>query len=83
VSQDDMIMVLQESKLRWYRYVLRKDKNDWVKKCMDNKVEGVRRKGRPKKTWRKVVKKDYQSQRLNRADAVDYRTWRKLIKDVV
>ena len=50
---------------------------------MDHKVEGVRRKGRAKKTRRKVVKKDYRSQRLNRADVVDCRTWRKLIKDVV
>jgi len=31
-------------------HVLRKDKNDWVKKCIDYEAEGVRRGGRPKKT---------------------------------
>jgi len=33
------------------RHVSRKDKNDWVKKCMDYEVEGVRPTGRPMKTW--------------------------------
>jgi len=27
---------------------LRKDENDWVKKCMDFEVEGVRPRSRPK-----------------------------------
>jgi len=27
-----------------------------VKKCMDFVVEGVRPRGRPKRTWKKVVK---------------------------
>jgi len=29
-------------KLRWYGHVIRKYKNDWVKKCMNYEVEGVR-----------------------------------------
>jgi len=28
----------------------------WVGKCMDYEVEGVRLRGRPKKTWREVEK---------------------------
>jgi len=28
----------------------------WVKKCMKYEVEGPRLKGRPKRTWREVVK---------------------------
>jgi len=31
--------------------MLRKEENDWVKKCMEYVVEGARPKGRPKKTW--------------------------------
>jgi len=38
--------------LRWYGHVLRKEDNDWVKKCMEYEVEGTRPRGRPKKTWR-------------------------------
>jgi len=41
-----------------YGQVLRKDENDWVKKCTDYKVEGVRPGGMPNKTWSKVIQKD-------------------------
>ena len=30
---DDIILVLQQNRLRWHGHVLRKEDNDWVKKC--------------------------------------------------
>jgi len=51
--------------------VLRKDDNDWVKKCMEYEVEGTRPRGRPKKTWKKSVVKDCQAHKLNKEDAMD------------
>jgi len=36
-----------------------KNENDWVKKHMECEVEGVRPRGRPKKTWREIVEKDW------------------------
>jgi len=47
---DDIISVLQQNRLRWYRHVLRKEDNNWVKKCMEYGVDGARPRGRPKKT---------------------------------
>jgi len=38
-----------------------KDENDWVKKCMNFEVEGVRPRDRPKKPWSEVVEKDCQT----------------------
>jgi len=32
---EDIISVLQRNRLRWYGHVLRKEDNDWVKKCME------------------------------------------------
>jgi len=61
--------------------VLRKDNNDWVKKCMEYEVEGARPRGRPMKTWRKIVEKDCQVRGLNREDAMDRRRWIKQIRD--
>jgi len=58
--------------------VLRKDDDDWVKKCMEYEVEGPR----PKRTWREVVKGDCQARKLNTEDDMDCSKWRKLIKDV-
>ena len=50
----DMITVLQQNRLRWHGHVLRKEDNDWVKKCMEYEVEGFRPRGRPKRTWLRV-----------------------------
>jgi len=44
-------------------------------------VEGARPRGRPKKTWREIVKKDCQARKLNREDAMERSRWRKSIKD--
>ena len=46
-------------------------------------VEGVRPRGRPKKTWSKVIEKDCHTRQIYKEDAMDCRKWRKLITDVV
>ena len=45
---DDIALILQQNRLRWYGHVLRKDDDDWVKKCMEYEVTGSRPRGRPK-----------------------------------
>jgi len=51
-------LVLQQNRLCWYGHVLRKEDDDWVKKCMEYELEGPRPRGRPKRTWREVIVKD-------------------------
>ena len=61
---DDIALILQQNRLHWYGHVhdvLRKDDDDWVKKCMEYEVEG----SRPKRTWKKVVREDCQARKLN------------------
>ena len=79
---DDTALVLQQNRLRWYGHVLRKDDDDWVKKCMEHEVEGPRPRGRPKRTWTEVVREDCQDRKLNKEDAMDRCIWKKMIKDV-
>jgi len=43
---------LQQNRLRWYGHVLRREDDNWVKKCMKHEVEGPRPRGRPKRPWR-------------------------------
>jgi len=38
---------------------------------MEHEVEGSRPRGRPKKTWKEVVREDCQARKLNKEDAVD------------
>jgi len=72
---DDIALVLQQNRLR-------KDDDDWVKKCMEYEAEGPRPRGRPKRTWREVVQEDCQARKLNKEDAMNRCKWRKMIKDV-
>ena len=46
---DDIILILQQNRLRLYGHVLRKRDTDWVKKSMEYEVDGSRLRGRPKK----------------------------------
>ena len=57
---DDIALILQQNRLRWYGHVLRKVDDDWVKKCMKYEDEGSRQRGRPKRTWKEVVREDCQ-----------------------
>jgi len=56
--------------------------NKMVKKCMEYEVKDLRPTGRPKRTWREVVKEDCKARKLNKKDAGNRSKWRKLIKDV-
>ena len=58
---DDIILILQQNRFQWYGHMLRKEDSDWVKKCMEYEVEGSRARGRPKRTWKKVVQKRWPS----------------------
>jgi len=42
LGTDDIALVLQQNRLRWYGHVLRNEDDDWVKKCMEYEVEGPR-----------------------------------------
>ena len=77
-----LALVLQQNRLRWYGHVLRKEDDDWVKKCMEYEVEGPRPRGRSKRTWREVVRENCQARKINKEDAIDRCKWRKMIKDV-
>jgi len=39
-------------------------------------MEGARPRGKPKKTWREIVEKDFQASELNREDATDRIRWK-------
>ena len=67
---DDIALILQQNRLRWYGRVLRKDDDDWAKKCT-YEVEGPRPRGRQKRTWREVVREDCQARIMNKEDAVE------------
>ena len=54
-------LMIKKSRLRWFGHVEWKDDNDWVQRCIMWEVEGIRQRGRPKKTWWDCVKNDMES----------------------
>ena len=51
VGVEPIATFIRSGRLRWYRHVMRKGDEDWVKKCMEYRVEGKRPVGRPRNTW--------------------------------
>ena len=50
---------------------------DWVKKCMEFKVEGRRPVGRPRRGWLESVEEDMAELEIDREDLRDRMKWRK------
>jgi len=73
-------LMIKKSRLRWFGHVERKDDNDWVRRCITWEVEGIRQRGRPKKTWWDCVKNDMESLGLSQNDAQSRNKWRRRIK---
>ena len=72
--------MIEKSRLRWFEHVERKDDCDWVKRCITWEVEGIRQRGRLKKTWWDCVKNDMESLGLSQKDAQSRNKWRRRIK---
>jgi len=58
IGIDDIILILQQNRLRWYGHVLRKEDTDWVKKCMEYKVadQEVDQRGHGERLCKKIAK---------------------------
>ena len=73
-------MVAKRNSMRWYGHVLRRDEEDVLKKALNFKVDGKRRRGRPRKTWKDQVEAEMKRAGLKRVDALDRVRWRKALK---
>jgi len=77
---EGIIDVLCTWRVRWFGHVERMDDDNWVKRCMNVTVEGRASRGRPRKTWRKVLCNDLKIKGFNREDTNDHVAWRAAIK---
>ena len=78
-----IITVIRSGRLRWYGHVMRKGDKDWVKKCMEYRVEGRRPVGRPRKTWLESVEADMAELEIDKEDDHDRKKWRSSYEDKV
>ena len=56
--------------VRWYGYVLRRDDNSVLRVALNLEVSGKRKRGRPKKTWKKQVEEETEKIGLKKKNAL-------------
>ena len=76
VGVESITTVIRSGRLRWYGHVMRKGDEDWVKKCMEFRVEGRRPVGRPRRTWLESVEADMAELEIDKEDVHDRKKWR-------
>ena len=70
---------VQESRLKWYGHVLRREEEYVGKRVMVMEVPGKRR---PKRRWLDNIKKDLSERELSGEAAQDRVQWRRLIRTI-
>ena len=80
VGVEPITTFIRSGRLRWYGHVMRKGDEDWVKKCMEYRVEGRKPVvGRPRKTWLESVEADMAELEIDKEDVHDRSKWRIII----
>ena len=80
VKVERLGMKMREVRLRWYGHVMRRDQEYVGRKKMEMELPGKRRRGRPKKRFLDVVKKDMGEVGAKETDVEDRKMWRMMIR---
>ena len=65
--------------MRWFEHVVRRDEEVEIKKVLELKIEGQRKKGRQVKRWIEVVEEDMKKRRVVQQHAGDIDGWRRRV----
>ena len=69
--------------VRWYGHVIRREDDNTLKKAMLMEVNGQRKRGRPKMTWKRQVEESVKKVGLKIEDAADRTGWREGVRAIV
>lgn len=72
--------VAKASAVRWYGHVLRREEDNILRKMLNFELDGVRKRGRPKCTWKRKVEEDVRKINLKMEDASDRAKWRRCVQ---
>ena len=73
VGVEPITTVIRSGRLRWYGHVMRKGYEDWMKKCMEFRVECRRQ----RRTWLESVEADVAEFEIDKEYVHDRRKWRR------
>ena len=66
---------VQESRMKWYEHVLRREDADVGRRVMGMEVPGKKRRGRHKWRWLDSIRNDLSERELSRVDAQERAKW--------
>ena len=75
---EEITTKVQERQLKWYGQVMRRDEHYVGRMAMVMKVQGRRKRGRPKIIWLDKVKDDIKERGLSADDVYDGAKWRRM-----
>ena len=70
---------MSESRLRWYEHVERRKGDGLLGEIMKMELPWTRPRGRPNKTWMRIIEEDTCERNLMEGDAYDCVPWRAFI----
>ena len=73
-------MKMREVRLRWYGHVMRRDQEYVGRRAIEMELPENRRRGRPKRRFLDVVKKDMEEVGAKETDVEDRKVWRMMIR---
>ena len=71
---------LRQNRLRWFGHVERMDRENPVSACRFIEVDGLRGRGRPRKTWQQLVRNDLKKLNVLPDLAQDREAWKSTIR---
>ena len=74
--KETVVQMAKADGVRWYEHVLRRDDGHVLRKALEFKVKGKRKRGRLRKTWRSQVEKESKSVGLKKEDVKIWRVVR-------
>ena len=72
--------LMKRRRLEWFGHVCRREEDVDIRRAYDMKIQGRRKRGRPKHRWSDTIKKDLHSCDLREEDAQHRSRWRGLIE---
>ena len=69
---------VQERRLKWFGHVMRREEHYVGRRAMEMKVQGRRKRGRPKIGWLDKVKDDIKEKGLSADEVHERATWRRM-----
>lgn len=76
--------IVKAQRTRWLGHIARMSRERWVKRVLTAGEGAARRRGRPRKSWLEVVKKDLQEVGIHdwQKEAQDRKKWRSKVKEL-